>query len=154
MKLLLLLTALFSISAMSAEVKPLKACGEYAALDLAEDHKDWTETFNMLNTKGEIVGVYSYKDTEIHSAVCDYVSSDELTVANEWYYWDGEDSANPATFNESQYWMSQDEGQAFFDVLKTSAKGEITVQFKILGWDDEGREIIVRDEVLTFKKAY
>lgn len=156
MKFLLLLTVLFSTSAFSAEVKPLKACSEYAALDLAEDHKEWTETFNMLNAKGEVVGIYSYKDEEIHSAVCDYVSDDtEMTIANEWYYWEGEESANPATFdNKTEYWMAQDEGQAFFSVLKTSKTGEIIVQFHIIGFDGEGETVIVRNEVLTFKKAY
>ena len=156
MKFLLLLTILVTTTLMAAQPTSLKPCGEYAAVDLAEDHKEWTETFNMVNAKGEVVGIYSYRDNEIHAGVCEYIADDNLTVASEWYYWENDDaSANPAEFKKGiHYWMAQDEGQAFFMLNNTSSTGEVTVQFSVIGFDEEGDDVELRREILTFKKAY
>ncbi len=153
----LILFALISLSTSAFAYEPtaLKPCSEDAAFDLTEEHAEWTETFYMLNKKGQIVGAYSYKEDQIHAAVCDYISDDNLTVANEWYYWEADGSANPAAFSKnSTYWMAQDEGQSFFDVKKESKKGEITAVFTIVGWDENGNDHNVRVDEVTFKKAY
>lgn len=156
MKTLLLLTLLVSTQLFAEDLKPLKACGEYAAVDLAEEHSEWTETFYMLNAKKEVVGAFSYKDGEIHAAVCDYIEAENVTVANEWYYWQkSELSANPKDWKkETHYWIAQDKGQAFFSILKTSATGEVTIKFSVMGFDEEGDDVEMRTDVLTFKKAY
>lgn len=156
MKFLILLTILVSTNLFAAQPTSLKPCGEYAAIDLAEDHKEWTETFNMVNSKGEVVGIYSYRDNEIHAGVCEYIESENVTVANEWYYWQNDDaSANPAEFKKGiHYWLAQDEGQAFFMVNNENAKGEVSVNFSVIGFDEEGDDVELRREVLTFKKAF
>lgn len=157
----LILLAMITLSAPAfafgpkATHEPLRPCTEDAAFDLTEEHAEWSETFYMLNANGQIVGVYSYKDDQIHAAVCDYLSSDELTVANEWYYWQEEGSANPQTFTvNSTYWMAQDEGLSSLFVKKASATGEITAAFTVVGWDGEGHEHNVRADIVTFKKVY
>lgn len=153
MKFLLLLSVLFSLSAMADTSKSYRACKKTEIKELIEDRSEWLQVFHMLNAKKEIVGAFAYSDSGARAIVCDYVDV-EATVASEWFYWDDADS-NPATFKKGlEYMISQDEGIARFSVLNTSKSGEVTVRFRLFGWGaepDYEKEIVFRDEVLTFK---
>ncbi|MBC7713864.1 MAG: hypothetical protein H7177_11025 [Rhizobacter sp.] len=154
MKTLLLLALLTTTQLFARESTPLKACGNYASQDLTEEHDEWEHTYYMLNAKQEVVGAFSFKEGEIHAQVCEYIEADKITVANEWYYWQNTElSANPSDWtNKNHYWLAQDEGSVFLTVLKTSATGEVTVKMSIMGYDEEGDDVEMRTDVLTFKK--
>ncbi|MBC7427074.1 MAG: hypothetical protein H7336_00590 [Bacteriovorax sp.] len=154
MKTLLILALFTSAQLFASETKPLKACGNYAAQDLMEEHVEWDHTYYMLNADQKVVGAFSVKGNEIQAQVCEYIAADNVTVANEWYYWQNTElSANPADWSvDNHYRIAQDEGSAFFQVLKTSNSGEVTIKFSVMGADEEGNDVEMRTDVLTFNK--
>lgn len=150
----LILCVLVSTQLMADET--LHACKADEIKELVYDQNKDMENFHMINSKGEIVGVYSHKDNdEVYAEVCEYIDA-EMTVANEWYYWQEDHgvSSNPSKWARGDYYtIAQDEGIARLTVLDGSKKGEVTVKFEIEGWDGE-TEIthILKTDTLTFRK--
>lgn len=153
MKFLMLITLFVSTQTFAQE--GLRACRSEEIKKLVYDQNQDMENFHMLNQKGEIVGVYSHKDNdEVFAEVCEYIDS-EMTVANEWYYWQEEYnvSSNPQKWATGDYYtIAQDEGIAHLRVLNGHKKGEVTVTFEIEGWDGEGEAQILKSDTLTFRK--
>lgn len=155
MKMLIILSSLLvlaSAQAMAADSKELRPCKSDEVKELIYDqNKDMNNSY-MQNAKGEIVGVYSWADGEVFAEVCEYFNSD-LTVANEWYYWQSDDgSSNPSKWTKGDFYeIAQDEGLAGLTVLKSSKKGEVTVRFEVIGWDGEGEQHSVKSQVLSLK---
>lgn len=130
----------------------LRACKSDEIKELIYDqNKDMASAY-MMNAKNEIVGVYSWAEGEVYAEVCEYINSD-LTIANEWYYWQNDDaSSNPSKWSKGDFYeIAQDEGLANLTVLKSSKKGAVSVRFEIVGWDGDGKELTVKSEVLAFK---
>lgn len=154
MKMLILLSVLFSTQLFAKESKTLRACKADEIQELIYDQNKDMKSLYMHNAKGEIVGVYSWEENDVYAEVCEYIDSD-LTVASEWYYWqnDGE-SSNPAKWTKGDFFViAQDEGLANISVLKASKKGEVSFKFEILGWDGEGEEQTMKSEVLTLRQV-
>jgi hypothetical protein len=99
-----------------------------------------------------VVGVYaSDVDNGAYARVCQYFFIDDMTVANEWYYWDSETSSAPAKWRKGEsLFMSQDEGKLAFKVLSKTTTG-MKLKWDIVGWG-EGDEEIIHSEVLTLTK--
>lgn len=154
LSILFSLSILASFQALAADSTSLRACKSEEVKELIDDQNDEMKMKNsyMVNAKGDIVGVYSWAEGEVHAEVCEYINSD-LTIASEWFYWQNDDaSSNPAKWSKGElYEIAQDEGLAHLTVVKASKKGEVSVRFEIIGWNGDGQELTVKSEVLGFK---
>lgn len=146
----------FSASLLAApkNIKPCDATGlKLLTNSIAGAQKDgYTNVKIMKNTAGKTLGFFSWgkEGSVIKSEICEYLESDDLTVANEWYYWDSEFKPNPAKWQiNNVYLMSQDEGTATMKLLKSSATGDVTVQLTVQGMGDEDL-VDVRQDIVTF----
>ena len=157
MKSLVVCLALLASGSVFAKVQGLEACDarEVATMKkeiLEKKAEGLTNASLMKNKKGEIVGYFATdKDQDIYAEVCEYVEVDGITVARDWYYWESEGKADPAVWTKnSTYVLMQDEGIAEMKVLKTSKTGNITVEFSVVGWGDDSKEVILRNEIVEF----
>lgn len=151
MKMLMLLSLmLLSTQGMAGET--LRACTSDEIKELIYDQNKDMQSKYMHNQKGEIVGVYSWEDGDVYAEVCEYINAD-MTVANEWYYWQNDDdNSAPSSWKKGDTLViAQDEGLANIHVLKSSKNGNVTFRFEIIGWDDEGEQHILKSEDLNLK---
>lgn len=161
-KLILALAVLFSINSF-ASVKPVAPCNDKQLARLEMSIQDWkkdegySNIYYIKNLKGQILGYYSTETDDrdgIHAEICDYVYQDDLTVSNDWYYWDqyGK-STHPTKWNKNDTLrISQDEGFAYFKVLTANKNGNIKADFKVVGWADSDDEIVVRASLIVLEK--
>lgn len=152
MKSLIILSLLFSAQVMANDSQTLRACKSDEIKELIYDQNKDMQSKYMQNSKGEIVGVYSWEEGAVYAEVCEYINSD-MTVANEWYYWQNDDeSSNPAKWLKGDsFEIAQDEGLANITVLKGSKKGDVSFRFEIIGWDGEGEQHTLKNEVLSLR---
>jgi hypothetical protein len=137
-------------------------CNTKRLVQLEESIEEWkvdenyTEVYYIKNLQGQILGYFSTdNDSSIHAEICEpvYNIGNDITVANDWYYWDQErENVDPRTWRRNyEYRISQDEGFAYIKVLKESNTGRIKAQFRIVGWQEDG-EMSVRNSLVTFEK--
>jgi hypothetical protein len=152
MKTLLIAAGLSLLTTSAFAATKLKACSASDLVDLKTTIKEWsaeglTESKYMANAEGKILGFYAWNvaGDEIYAEVCEYLSTDELTVASNWYYWEAEGSADPTTWKKGEAKMlAQDEGIVTLTVSKPSAKGDISAVLEILGEEDD---VLKRDTI-------
>lgn len=104
----------------------------------------------MKNSKNQTLGLYTWSKSadDIYAEVCEYLDTAEQTVANTWYYWQGDRAeANPGVWKKnSGYLIQQDEGSMSLQAIKASARGDVKVKIEIEGVD----EVIVKSQTVNF----
>lgn len=144
--------ALLTSTAFAAT--PLKPCSADELKDLKVTIKEWkekglTETKLINNAQGKTLGFYSFNKAgdDIYAEVCEYLSTDELTVASQWYYWEEENSADPKTWKKGEgNLIAQDEGTAVITVTKASPTGDIIGTIEIEGVEED----ILKKDTIRF----
>ena len=152
------LVSLFSVASFASAIKP---CSESEIQDLKKTLKemaveqDLHNSFLLKNLASQVVGVFATNNQDgVFSEICESVASGDLTVSNSWFYWDANLPANPAQWTrEASYFMSQDEGMAAMRMLEVEpVNGNVTVEFKVIGWT-ESDEVEVKSDVVKFEKV-
>ncbi len=146
-----------------AQVLPINPCNERGLKWVEESIEDWKKdegystVWYIKNLKGQILGYYSVdpSSTEsVHAEICHSVDIEDITVASQWYYWIYEkENSNPVTWKKNkEYKISSDEGFAFFKVINSDTKGNIKAFMRVVGWDDDSRELTIQSSIVTFEK--
>lgn len=154
MKTLLIAAGLSLLTTSAFAATPLKPCSADQLKNLKDTIKEWkqkglTEAKLINNAQGKTLGFYSFNKAgdEIYAEVCEYLSTDELTVASEWYYWEEENSADPKTWKKGEgNLIAQDEGTAVITVTKASPTGDIIGTIEIEGVEEE----IIKKDTIRF----
>ncbi len=162
-KTLFTITTLLGLNSFAFS-KAVTPCSDKQLINLESTIQEWkkdegfSNIYYIKNLKGQILGYYSTQaDSDqdgIHAEICDYVFQDDLTVSNEWYYWDQYGTSTyPSKWKTNQnHRISQDEGIAYFKVIKAGRDGNIKAKLKVVGWNDSQDEIVVRSSVVLFEK--
>jgi hypothetical protein len=157
MKTTLVLTALIFSTSLFATPKNFEACSANEVKDIEKDiiakrTEGKTAASLIKNKEGKVLGFFaSDKKDDIYAEICEsMVFQYQMTTASWWYYWDSEDyKADASTWAVGvTYPLSQDEGRAYFKLLKASKTGNVTVEFSVIGWEEED-EIVLRKEIVT-----
>lgn len=143
-----------SLNALAVELRPCSTKDLKYLIQSANNAKadGLTNALNLRNSKQEVVGYYAYNAIEARAAVCDGIAETPYTVATEWYYWDNNESPNPAKWKRGQVLrITQDEGGVDLKVLKASSSGDVTVQISVLGMGEDDF-VVVRNQTLHMTK--
>ena len=154
-----ILTLIFGLSlVMSSIAKELASCSEQQTVELDKAILDaqndgYKVIYNLYNEKNKIVGYFALNnESGIMAEVWEGIYEEGTTVASVWYYWDNEEeSTQPeAWVTKRKYYLSQDEGKAYFKVISKANK-TTKAEFKIIGWSEDNKEKVMRESVVTFK---
>lgn len=161
MKALILALSLFSTASAFANTPAIKACNE-KGLSYLEDFieeraaDEEISARYMKNANDQVVGVYiwSQDGASAYGQICEIIDvPDDSITASTWYYWESETSSNPSAWPvDTEYSIAQDEGRAYLKVLAANADGDISFEFRVIGWAETEDEIVFRSEVLHFAK--
>lgn len=156
---LVLTLGLVGTSGAFATETPIAACTVKQLAELEVEIVRWEadgyrNIRYLRNGSGDILGFFaSDGEIDVYAEVCESIDDSNLTVSNEWYYWDdGRAKSEPATWKAGQaFRISQDEGLATIRVVEPSDAGPVTAVLTILGWDENSVEHIVRQDTVTFQ---
>ncbi|MFS4460158.1 hypothetical protein [Bdellovibrio sp. HCB2-146] len=161
MRALILALSLLSTAPAFANVPTIKPCTAkglaYLQEFVAERAADAPSTAHyMVSASNQVVGVYvwDHDGLSAYGQICEIIDvPDDQITASTWYYWESDLSSNPATWPlHSEHSLAQDEGRSYLKVLTTAPNGDITIEFKVVGWGETEDEIIFRSEVLRLVK--
>jgi len=162
MKALILALSLLSATPVLANVPAIKPCNDrglnYLQEFVKERAADAPSTAHyMVNKSNQIVGVYvwDHDGLSAFAEICEIINvEDGFIAASTWYYWeDDETNSNPATWPlHTEYSIAQDEGRAYIKALSKEANGDISIEFKVIGWGETDDEIVFRSDVLRLVK--
>lgn len=159
----MLLIALFTLLSVNsfARVLPIQACIPKDRVLLERSIEEWKkeEGYNHVwyikNLQGQVLGYFSTDNNHgIHSEICHGVYIEDITVSSTWYYWD-QDYQSPKPFTwrkDAEYRISQDEGLAFFKVIRVDPRGNIKALMRVVGWGDSDRLFTVQAQYVLFEK--
>ena len=162
MRILVLALSLLCASPVLASVPTIKPCNARGLSYLQEFIKERSDdapstAHYMVNSSNQIVGVYVW-DHDGYSAyakICEHVDiDDQYVTASDWYYWeDTKTNSNPATWPlHTEYSIAQDEGRAYLKALSTAPNGDISIEFRVIGWGETDDEIVLRSDILRLVK--
>lgn len=154
----LLLLSTVSASANTLAIQPCNGKGLAYLQEFVEERAaDAPSTAQfMVNSQDQVVGVYvwDHDGQSAYGQICEIIDvPDDSITASTWYYWESETSSNPAAWTmQTEYSIAQDEGRAYLKPIAVDADGNITFEFKVIGWAETEDEIVFRSEVLRLVK--
>jgi len=139
--------------------KSLRTCDADQLNKLKSTLVDWStqgykQASFMHNSKGEIVGAYSWNKNGVHAQVCEVIKSSGVAVSNEWHNWDSIDfKTDPASWKSGMDLnMSHDNGIANMKIIQKNKEGSVRLKFTIWGFGPSS-DILVKEEILTFARV-
>ena len=161
MKSLMIVLGLTLAASAVAAPKKLAVCDAQDLKSLAgsilDAKKDGLVNAKLMkNLDGKTVGFYAFNKNgdDMMAEVCEYMETDAMTVASNWYYWETDGvTTNPAAWTRNgSYSIRQDEGGADLKMLKADAKGNVKLEISILGMGEDDFVEVRKDVVLFSDK--